>query len=114
MMEKLSEKHILHMEMYGDDNQKRLTGHHETCSSETFSFGVGNRAASFRVPTSVRAANGKGYIEDRRPASNIDPYVVGAMIFDTAVLSESKAEPMVKHFRDWMSGNRPPTSPNLE
>jgi glutamine synthetase len=39
----------------------------------------------------VRAANGKGYIEDRRPASNIDSYVVAAMIFDTTVLAESKA-----------------------
>jgi glutamine synthetase len=101
MMEKLSEKHLLHMEMYGEDNEKRLTGHHETSSSEKFSWGVGNRAASFRIPTSVRAANGKGYIEDRRPASNIDPYIVGAMIFDTAVLKESKAGPMIAHHRAW-------------
>lgn len=102
MMEKLAAKHILHMEMYGDDNQKRLTGHHETSSAEKFSWGVGNRAASFRVPTSVRAANGKGYIEDRRPASNIDAYVVGALIFDTTVLAEeSKAAPMIAHFKEW-------------
>jgi glutamine synthetase len=101
MMEKLSAKHLLHMEMYGDDNHLRLTGHHETSSSDKFSWGVGNRAASFRIPTSVRAANGKGYIEDRRPASNIDPYVVSAMIFDTTVLKESKAQPMIDHFKAW-------------
>ena len=101
MMEKLSEKHLLHMEMYGEDNHLRLTGHHETSASDKFSWGVGNRAASFRIPTSVRAANGKGYIEDRRPASNIDPYVVSAMIFDTTVLKESKADPMIAHFKAW-------------
>ena len=41
------------------------------------------------------AANGKGYVEDRRPASNIDPYVVSAIIFDTGVLPESRAATMV-------------------
>ena len=46
-------------------------------------------------------ANGKGYIEDRRPASNIDPYLVTAMQVDTSVLDETKAEPMIKHFETW-------------
>jgi len=68
---------------------------------ETFSYGCGNRAASFRIPTSVMASNGKGYIEDRRPASNIDPYVVSAIIFDTGVLAESKAAPLVEHYHAW-------------
>lgn len=45
--------------------------------------------------------NGKGYIEDRRPASNIDPYIVSSIIFDTSVLKESKADVMVKHYLDW-------------
>jgi glutamine synthetase len=65
---------------------------------ETFSYGIGNRAASVRIPTSTGHANGKGYIEDRRPASNIDPYVVAAIIADTTLLEESKAEPLVKHY----------------
>ena len=52
----------------------------------SFSFGVGNRAASVRIPTSTMHANGKGYVEDRRPASNIDPYLVTSMIVDTGVL----------------------------
>lgn len=51
MMIKFREKHAVHMEVYGEDNQKRLTGHHETSSYKTFSYGVGNRGASFRIPT---------------------------------------------------------------
>ena len=98
MMKKFAAKHKTHIMLYGSDNDKRLTGAHETSSCETFSYGVGNRAASFRIPTSVRAANGKGYIEDRRPASNIDPYIVGAIIFDTGILEESKAQPMIEHY----------------
>jgi len=101
MMKKFAEKHKIHIDVYGDDNQKRLTGHHETSSCETFSFGVGNRAASFRIPTSVAHDNGKGYIEDRRPASNIDAYIVGSMIFDTGVLEKSKAQEMLDHFNKW-------------
>ena len=97
MMVKLGEKHKLHLSLYGD-NEARLTGHHETSSMHTFSYGVGNRAASVRIPTSTRHANGKGYIEDRRPASNIDPYVVAAIIADTTLLEESKAEPLIEAY----------------
>lgn len=78
-----------------------MTGQHETSDIREFSFGVGNRAASFRIPTSTAHADGKGYIEDRRPASNIDPYLVAAMQVDTGVLDVSKAESMVKHFETW-------------
>lgn len=90
------------MEAYGEDNKKRLTGIHETSSFKDFSYGTGNRAASFRIPTSVTAANGKGYIEDRRPASNIDPYVVASLIVDTACIEKSLAEPMIKHHNAWI------------
>jgi len=101
MMDRFSKKHPLHISLYGAGNEKRLTGEHETSSMEQFSYGCGNRAASFRIPTSVMANNGKGYIEDRRPASNIDPYVVSAIIFDTGVLNESKAAPLVEHYHSW-------------
>jgi len=101
MMAKFSAKHALHISLYGAGNDKRLTGHHETSSATEFSYGCGNRAASFRIPTSTMAANGKGYVEDRRPASNIDPYIVSSIIFDTGVLPESKAETMVKHYLEW-------------
>jgi glutamine synthetase len=102
MMDKFGSKHELHMRLYGEGNNKRLTGIHETSSFENFSYGTGNRAASFRIPTQVRADNGKGYIEDRRPASNIDAYVVGSIIYDTAVLPTSKAAPLIKHYDAWI------------
>jgi glutamine synthetase len=101
MMAKFAAKHALHISLYGVDNDKRLTGEHETSSATEFSYGCGNRAASFRIPTQVVADNGKGYIEDRRPASNIDPYIVSSIIFDTGVLPETKSETMTKHFLDW-------------
>jgi glutamine synthetase len=101
MMGRFEAKHKLHNSVYGDDNQMRLTGVHETSSYDKFSFGVANRAASFRIPTSTANAQGKGYVEDRRPASNIDPYIVGALVADTAILDTSKASGMLAHFYDW-------------
>ena len=101
MMAKFAERHSDHILLYGDDNNKRLTGIHETSSMNEFSFGVGNRAASFRIPSSTAAANGKGYIEDRRPASNIDPYLVTSIILDTSVLEQSLAAPMKTAYEQW-------------
>lgn len=89
------------MKLYGEGNEKRLTGKHETSSMSKFSYGAGNRAASFRIPTSTAAANGKGYIEDRRPASNIDPYIVGAVILSTSCLNSAGTDPMVAHYDKW-------------
>lgn len=85
MMEKLSARHKEHIANYGSGNHERLTGHHETSSMEKFSYGVANRGASVRIPNAT-AQNKKGYFEDRRPASNMDPYVVTSMIFDTCCL----------------------------
>mmetsp|Transcript_39227 Transcript_39227/g.28374 ORF Transcript_39227/g.28374 Transcript_39227/m.28374 type:complete len:191 (-) Transcript_39227:68-640(-) len=103
MLEKFGKKHKEHIAVYGAGNDKRLTGHHETSSVDQFSYGCGNRAASFRIPTSVMHANGKGYIEDRRPSSNVDPYVVGAMLVDTGILGEekSKAAELLAHYAVW-------------
>uniref|UniRef100_A0A7S3IXN6 glutamine synthetase n=1 Tax=Strombidium inclinatum TaxID=197538 RepID=A0A7S3IXN6_9SPIT len=101
MMVRFKERHHTHIQLYGSDNYKRLTGLHETSSMETFSWAVGNRACSFRIPTQVASDGGKGYIEDRRPASNIDPYVVSSIIFDTGVVEESKAGPLVEHYKTW-------------
>jgi len=97
MMTKFEAKHALHIKLYGEDNHLRLTGVHETSSITNFSYGAGNRAASFRIPTQTMKDNGKGYIEDRRPASNIDPYVVTAIILDTGCLPETKAQPLISH-----------------
>ena len=101
MMKKFEAKHMTHMSLYGQDNHKRLTGIHETSPFDKFSFGAGNRAASVRIPTQTMNQNGKGYIEDRRPASNIDPYVVSSIIYDTGVLENSVAQPMVDHYLAW-------------
>lgn len=101
MMKCFEAKHLLHMKLYGEGNDKRLTGKHETSSMSKFSYGAGNRAASFRIPTSTVAANGKGYIEDRRPASNIDPYIVAAVILSTACLDGLGTDAMVGHYDKW-------------
>lgn len=72
-----------HIEVYGADNDQRLTGAHETQSIDTFSYGVSDRGASIRIPI-VTVNNGwKGWLEDRRPASNADPYKVAARIIET-------------------------------
>jgi glutamine synthetase len=83
-MPKLSDNHHKHMEKYGLNNNLRMTGKHETSSYDTFSFGVGNRGASVRIPYSTEKDR-KGYFEDRRPASNMDPYVVTSMILETSL-----------------------------
>jgi len=103
MMVHFEKNHDLHMKLYGEDNHLRLTGIHETSSFKSFSYGPGNRAASFRIPTSVYASKGKGYIEDRRPASNIDPYIVGSVILSTSCLNSAGIEPMVAHYDKWTS-----------
>ena len=56
-IEKLSHHHRLHMENYGDDNDMRMTGAHETASYDKFSFGVSNRGCSIRIPRSTEAGN---------------------------------------------------------
>jgi len=99
ILKKLGSKHELHISLYGN-NEKRLTGHHETSSKDKFTYGVGSRASSVRIPTYTAAEN-KGYIEDRRPASDIDPYVAAAAIIDTALLPESKIQPLVEHYLMW-------------
>ena len=81
-IEKLEPKHQEHIEAYGLDNDQRLTGLHETCDINTFRWGVSDRGASIRVPWQVHR-DGKGYLEDRRPASNCDPYVVSQKLIET-------------------------------
>ena len=99
LLKRLADKHILHLKFYGDNSQ-RLTGHHETSSKDVFSYGIGDRAASVRIPTST-AAQKKGYIEDRRPASDIDPYVVGAILCDTTLIDDSLFKPLKEHYISW-------------
>lgn len=85
-IEKLSKAHDLHIKAYdpkeGTDNARRLTGRHETADIRTFCHGVANRAASVRIPRQC-ADDGRGYLEDRRPAANADPYKVSEIIVRT-------------------------------
>ena len=72
----------LHMEVYGSGNERRLTGEHETCPITEFRWGVSDRGASVRVPWQV-SKDGKGYLEDRRPSANCDPYLVAWRLIKT-------------------------------
>ena len=87
--EALSKKHELHIKNYGFAIEERLTGLHETASVDKFSYGVSDRGASVRIPWQVNV-DGKGYIEDRRPNANMDPYVVANLITDTVCSSAKK------------------------
>ena len=84
-MPKLAAKHKEHLTLYGDGNEKRLTGHHETSNMHTFSFKSRNTGSSVRIPVYTEQL-GYGYFEDRRPASNIDAYLVSAAMVDTICL----------------------------
>ena len=75
-----------HKSKQGEGNQRRLTGAHETAPFEQFSYGVANRGCSCRIPRTTEA-DGYGYFEDRRPASNMDPYIVTGMLVNTTVLN---------------------------
>ncbi len=80
--EALGRKADLHIQNYGAGIERRLTGLHETAPWTEFSYGVSNRGASVRIPWQVEVDK-KGYIEDRRPNANCDPYVVTRLITDT-------------------------------
>jgi len=84
-IKKLEEKHLEHIEIYGKDNNMRLLGELEAPDMKTFSYGVADRGASVRIPR-FTARDKKGYLEDRRPASNMDPYLVIAKIAETTLL----------------------------
>jgi len=80
--EKLSKKHSEHIAVYGAHNEERLTGEHETQSISEFSYGVSDRGASIRIPMQT-SNDGYGYLEDRRPSSNMDPYQACAILIET-------------------------------
>lgn len=90
-IDKLSRHHIRHIKAYdpheGKDNERRLTGTSETSSIHDFSAGVANRGCSIRIPREC-AEERKGYLEDRRPSSNCDPYQVTEVLVKTCCLDE--------------------------
>ena len=83
MCDKLGEVHEEGIASYGSDNDMRLTGLHETQNIKQFSYGVSDRGASIRIPIYTVEHDWNGYLEDRRPASNADPYKILAHLVGT-------------------------------
>ena len=80
ILKRMKEAHSETMEEYGANNRSRLIGEYETANYDNFSWAVANRGTSVRIPNSVMRDDWKGYIEDRRPASNCDPYRVASQL----------------------------------
>ncbi|XP_026757789.3 glutamine synthetase 1, mitochondrial-like [Galleria mellonella] len=86
-IKKLEKNHMKHMKVYGNDeatNRMRLSGKFETAPFEKFSWGIANRKASIRLPRNIKE-KGKGFIEDRRPGGDCDPYLVCGLIMETCL-----------------------------
>ncbi|TKR89444.1 hypothetical protein L596_013544 [Steinernema carpocapsae] len=92
-IQRLAANHRAHIAYYdpkeGRDNERRLTGKHETASIDQFNHGVASRAVSVRIPAQTHIDQ-KGYFEDRRPSSNCDPYAVTGAIVRTCLLRERR------------------------
>ena len=86
--EKLGKNIEKHIKVYGINNEHRLTGANETCSISEYRYGIGDRTASVRIPSSINDNTTPGYIEDRRPASNTDPYEAINVIVETILGSD--------------------------
>lgn len=86
--EELGKRHNKDILNYGIGNNKRLTGNHETQNIDKFTWGASDRGASIRIPPSTSDKN-KGYLEDRRPSANMDPYRAVACIVDALGSIES-------------------------
>lgn len=87
--EAIGERYLEMVKQYGHGIEERLTGAHETQKWDTFSYGVSDRGASVRIPWQVEQDQ-KGYIEDRRPNANVDPYVVTRLLMDVVCSAASK------------------------
>jgi len=83
LMAQFEKNTAAHIAVYGPDNDQRLTGLHETQSIDKFSWGVADRGASIRVPHAFANNDWKGYLEDRRPNSEGDPYAIASRILQT-------------------------------
>ena len=93
--EALGTRVLEHIENYGDGIKDRLTGAHETAPWSKFSYGVSDRGSSVRIPGAV-ARDKRGYLEDRRPNANVDPYVVSRLMVETICGAAASGKPAVK------------------
>ena len=82
-------RHEDHIKAYGSNNNLRLTGEYETQSIDKFSWGISDRGSSIRVPQATVNNGWKGYVEDRRPASNGDPYRIMKVISESVNQAEA-------------------------
>jgi glutamine synthetase len=82
--DRIGERIQEHLDTYGAGYEMRLTGHHETCSYRQFKYGIADRTASIRIPRMV-AVEGCGYLEDRRPNANADPYRVSTSMMKSVL-----------------------------
>ena len=81
---KLEKRQNEHIAVYGKENDQRLTGLHETQSIDKFTYGESDRGSSIRIPVQViESGYTEGYLEDRRPAANANPYEITKAIIDT-------------------------------
>jgi glutamine synthetase len=101
-IDNLRGNHSRSISLYGENNHERLTGKHETSSIHNFSYGAANRGCSIRIPKQTEI-EGKGYLEDRRPAANIDPYVVSASLFSFSCLGGEGVEELEKHYNKFIA-----------
>lgn len=85
-IEEMEKHHVEDMKQYGEGNDLRMTGTNETARYDTFSYGVANRTASVRIPNETFQKK-CGYLEDRRPAANMDPYMVTSILFKRYISS---------------------------
>ena len=96
LMEAFSDNVAEHIAVYGPDNHLRLTGLHETQSIDKFSYGLSDRGASIRMPVNFVKNGYKGYLEDRRPNSEGDPYQIVSRVLKTI---NSVPKPGTPHLR---------------
>ena len=81
----LKDNHAEDISFFGEKNEERLTGRHETASMSTFTHSVAGRHTSVRIPSTTYQGE-TGYFEDRRPAANMDPYLTCGRIVDSMIL----------------------------
>lgn len=84
-IERLINEHYNHMQNFGENNEHRLTGRHETSDYNIFTWGIGTRNTSVRIGNQTYNEK-RGYFEDRRPGANIDPYIVTSQMFKACCL----------------------------
>lgn len=94
-IKKLEANHMKHMKQYGNDevtNRMRMSGKFETAPFEKFSSGIASRVCSVRVKRSTKES-GKGFLEDRRPAGDCDPYLVCGLLLETCLGTKALTPP---------------------